>query len=142
MLFISPLHVYKNHKFKSVYAYLYVKMSISDGLGGRDMAVKEYFTFDTRLGIHIPFLDKEWEEYSKKEQQMILLTWEKIRGKIPDRIAEIEAMINKKQDELGNEQDFPRSCKLNTEISELASIINDLWIWYRMNQNISNKTHL
>ncbi|MCC3356430.1 hypothetical protein [Bacillus sp. REN16] len=101
----------------------------------------DYFHFDDRLGIHLPYLEKEWEEYKEVTQQYILFQWENIRGHIPDRIAEIETMINKKQEQLGNELDFGRSCELNNEISECASIINDLWIWYRMNQVISHKKH-
>jgi hypothetical protein len=100
------------------------------------------FTYNERLGIQLPSLNHEWEKYDKEEQQIILLEWEKIRGSIPDRIAELETMINHKQAELGNENDFPRSCRLNTEISELASIINDLWLWYRTNQEIAKKGHL
>ncbi len=99
------------------------------------------FTYNERLGIQIPTLQKEWDEYSSNEQQEILLAWEKIRGKIPDRIADIEKIINEKQTQLGNEQNFPKSCELNSEISDLASIINDLWIWYRTNQNVSGKGH-
>jgi hypothetical protein len=101
----------------------------------------DFFHFDDRLGILLPYLEKEWEEYTVETQQHILFHWEKIRGHIPDRIAEIETIINEKQEQLGNELDFVRSCELNNEISDCASIINDLWIWYRMNQGISNKIH-
>nr|WP_304219296.1 hypothetical protein [Fredinandcohnia onubensis] len=101
----------------------------------------DFFHFNDRLGILLPYLEKEWEEYTVETQQHILFHWEKIRGHIPDRIAEIETIINDKQEQLGNELDFVRSCELNNEISECASIINDLWIWYRMNQGISNKIH-
>lgn len=101
----------------------------------------DFFHFDDRLGILLPYLEKEWEEYTVETQQHILFHWEKIRGHIPDRIAEIETIINDKQEQLGNELDFVRSCELNNEISDCASIINDLWIWYRMNQGISNKIH-
>jgi hypothetical protein len=99
------------------------------------------FIFDERLGIKLPHLEKSWEEYTVNEQQEILVTWEIIRGKIPDRIAELESFINAKQHALGEEDNFVLSCKLNAEISELASIINDLWLWYRANQNVSTKTH-
>ncbi|EKN65093.1 hypothetical protein BABA_22061 [Neobacillus bataviensis LMG 21833] len=101
----------------------------------------EYFSFDHRLGIAIPDLTKEWDEYSKETQQEILLTWEQTRGSIPDRIAGLEDEINDKQAQLSDESDFPRSCRLNSEIAELASIINDLWLWYRANQSVSSKVH-
>ncbi|WP_453994442.1 hypothetical protein [Bacillus nitroreducens] len=101
----------------------------------------DYFQYDKRLGISLPLLEQEWEDYTEETQQHILYMWEQIRGHIPDRIAEIEKIINDKQEQLGNESDFSRSCELNNEISECASIINDLWIWYRLNQGITNRMH-
>ncbi|NHM30594.1 hypothetical protein [Neobacillus terrae] len=103
--------------------------------------MEDYFIFDQRLGIPIPDLEKEWEEFNKRKQQEILFQWEKIRGAIPDRIADIEEVINQKQADLSNESDFPRSCALNSEIAELASVINDLWLWYRADQGLSAKMH-
>jgi hypothetical protein len=103
--------------------------------------MEQYFIYDQRLGIPLPKLEKEWEEYSEDEQNAILLRWENIRGTIPDRIAELEKMINEKQDKLSNESNFEHSCRLNSEIAELASIINDLWIWYRINQTVSMRAH-
>lgn len=96
------------------------------------------FVTDQRLGIPLPKLDLEWNQYDKKIQQEILLEWEKIRGRIPDRIKEIEEQINRKQAQLNDEANFERSCQLNSEIAEHASTINDLWLWYRMNQHISS----
>jgi hypothetical protein len=99
--------------------------------------MKEYFSFDDRLGIHVPDLDLDWEYYKMDTQQTILFQWEQIRGSIPDRIADLERTINMKQAQLADETDFPRSCHLNREIAELASVINDLWIWYRTNDTSS-----
>jgi hypothetical protein len=106
--------------------------------------MKEYFTYDQRLGILVPLpeITDEWDVLSKHIQQEIIFYWEDIRGSIPDRIAELETSINQKQAQLSNETNFPISCQLNSEISELASIINDLWIWFRANQTLSAKTHL
>lgn len=101
--------------------------------------MKDLFVYNDRLGISIPTLLKEWDEYEKSIQQKILLHWDHIRGIIPDRIKALEVIINQKQDELSNENDFARSCQLNYDIAELASIINDLWLWYRMNQDISEE---
>jgi len=103
--------------------------------------MNEHFTFDQRLGIYIPDLPREWDEYKKETQESILFKWEQIRGSIPDRIIDLERQINQKQAQLSDENDFKRSCQLNTEIADLASIINDLWLWYRANQNISSKAH-
>lgn len=104
--------------------------------------MEEHFLQNNRLGIAVPVLHHDWESHSVDTRESILLQWEKIRGTIPDRIVEIEAEINQKQTELSDENDFERSCQLNTEIAELASIINDLWLWYRTNQDISEKIHL
>ncbi|MFF2449299.1 hypothetical protein ACFVSW_19835 [Neobacillus sp. NPDC058068] len=103
--------------------------------------MKEHFSFDQRLGIFLPDLTEEWNDYSKDTQQEILFHWEQIRGSIPDRIFELEKEINHKQAQLSDENNFTRSCQLNTEIAELASIINDLWLWYRANQTLSEKVH-
>jgi hypothetical protein len=103
--------------------------------------MKEYFSFDDRLGIVIPDLSMELAEYSLETQEEILLYWEQVRGSIPDRISDLEIQINQKQALLSNESNFPRSCQLNTEIAELASIINDLWLWYRANEVLSTKVH-
>jgi hypothetical protein len=99
--------------------------------------LNEYFIYDPRLHIRIPALKKTWSMYSIQTQNDILSEWERIRGHIPDRIVEIEELINCKQEELNHEEEFHRSCELNEEISELASIINDLWIWFRTTQHIT-----
>ncbi|MEY2193444.1 hypothetical protein AB7942_11955 [Neobacillus sp. BF23-41] len=103
--------------------------------------MKEFFSFDERLGIQLPDLTMELADYSIETQEEILLYWEQVRGSIPDRIGELEIQINQKQALLSNESNFPRSCQLNTEIAELASIINDLWLWYRANEVLSTKVH-
>ncbi|NHC42174.1 hypothetical protein G6549_19780 [Bacillus sp. MM2020_1] len=103
--------------------------------------MKENFTFDDRLGILIPDLLMDLSEFSLKAQEEILLSWEQVRGSIPDRIRDLEIQINQKQALLSNESNFPRSCQLNSEIAELASIINDLWLWYRANEVLSTKVH-
>lgn len=86
----------------------------------------DYFLLDRRLGILLPNLDKEWDQYNKDIQQAILVKWEIIRGQIPDRIKDLETIINMKQATLDVEEDFRYSCQLNSEIAELASIINEL----------------
>ncbi|MEH7157608.1 hypothetical protein [Neobacillus drentensis] len=103
--------------------------------------MREFFSFDERLGIQIPDFPMELAEYTLEIQQDILLYWEQVRGSIPDRISDLEHQINQKQALLSNESNFPLSCKLNTEIAELASIINDLWLWYRTNEVVSTKVH-
>lgn len=99
------------------------------------------FDYDKRLGIAIPDLEKDWQSYDKVTQEEILSIWEEIRGDIPDRVKHLENKINEKQAELFEEDDFNRSCDLNTEISDLASTINDLWLWFRAQGEISARSH-
>jgi hypothetical protein len=100
------------------------------------------FDLDRRLGIPLPQLLKDWEDYSEYEQADILLQWERIRGTIPEQIKRLERMIILKQDQLNGEDHFPTSCRLNSEIAELASTINELHLWFRVNQDISSgRTH-
>ncbi|QGQ47516.1 hypothetical protein [Metabacillus sediminilitoris] len=104
--------------------------------------MNNYFSYDPRLKIRLPLLKKDWEMYSISFQNSILAEWEQIRGSIPDRIKELEEEINKKQAVLNQEENFTHSCILNEEIANLASIINDLWIWFRMTQDITSaKSH-
>ncbi|UKS24045.1 hypothetical protein LOZ80_20635 [Paenibacillus sp. HWE-109] len=100
-----------------------------------------YFQYNDRLGIETPVLDVEWELYPSEVRVEILLHWEQIRGAIPDRIMKLEASIIYKQNQLDREDDFPTSCRLNSEIADLASIINDLHLWFRVNQDLESKTH-
>jgi|HigsolmetaAR203D_1030402.scaffolds.fasta_scaffold00079_31 hypothetical protein len=97
------------------------------------------FLLDERLGIELPQLDLEWELYTPEEQSEILMRWELIRGRIPDRIAALEEEIRRKQERLNEEEHFPTTCRLNAEIAELASRINDLNLWYRVNQTVQER---
>ncbi|WP_394235544.1 hypothetical protein [Niallia oryzisoli] len=103
--------------------------------------MEEYFIYNERLGIELPSNDLKWDMLSDETQESVLLYWENIRGAIPDRIISLEKTINKKQAQLDNESNFQVSCQLNSEIAELASVINDLWLWFRLNQSLSEKMH-
>jgi hypothetical protein len=104
--------------------------------------MKKYFIYNEHLGIELPNIQEKWEDISEQAQHSILLKWEQVRGKIPDRIKELEHHINQKQYRLNDEENFEISCRLNSEIADLASIINDLWLWYRLTQNVSEgKAH-
>jgi hypothetical protein len=99
------------------------------------------FKFDDRLGISLPVLAKEWDQYSSKEKSQILFEWEAHRSDIPGRIKQIERVIEQKQLDLNHEENFVRSCQLNNEISQLASTINDLNIWFRIQEETHAKIH-
>ncbi|MDF2722793.1 MAG: hypothetical protein K0Q59_2468 [Paenibacillus sp.] len=96
------------------------------------------FVYDERLGIDLPQLYLEWERLSLSERASLLHEWERIRGRIPERIRKLEVIIVEKQNELNVENDFPRSCRLNTEIAELASCVTDLHLWFRVDQTIAS----
>ncbi|MFC7373378.1 hypothetical protein ACFQPF_17195 [Fictibacillus iocasae] len=103
--------------------------------------MKVTFRKDQRLGITIPVLQQEWENYSPDAQEAILLEWEAVRGIIPDRIKEIEGYIDTMQMQLNTEENFQVSCDLNDKIADLASVINDLWLWFRYNGASISKPH-
>jgi len=100
-----------------------------------------WFVYDERLGIEVPELELEWEAYPLEVRSAILDRWETIRGHIPDRILELEQRIRELQRQLDEEEDFETSCRLNADIAEQASRINDLNIWYRINQTIDPRRH-
>ncbi|MFF2481559.1 hypothetical protein [Paenibacillus sp. NPDC058071] len=99
------------------------------------------FQWNERLRIALPVLEGEWESYGTREQSEMVERWELIRGAIPDRIMEFERIINVKQAELFEEENFAESCRINAEIAEYASRINDLHIWYRVNQQLDSRRH-
>ncbi len=96
------------------------------------------FVYDERLSIKLPVFEVEWEALDLSEREAVLAAWEDIRGSIPDRVKEREDRINQKQARLNQEDDFEVSCALNWEIAELASQINDLHLWYRVNQDLGD----
>jgi len=103
------------------------------------MGKRYRFRYDERLGIRLPELDLDWEMYTEEERAAILLEWELIRGTIPDRVKGFEELIKEKQEMLNNEENFAESCRLNSAIAELASRINDLHLWYRVNQEMGSE---
>jgi hypothetical protein len=95
------------------------------------------FIVDDRLGIPLPYLEKDWDDYSEEERSLILLRWEEIRGTIPNHVKRLESVIIQKQNRLNVEDNFNLSCQLNSEIAELAGTINELNLWFRVNQEIT-----
>ncbi|WP_407635582.1 hypothetical protein [Effusibacillus pohliae] len=97
--------------------------------------MKYRFEYDERLGIRVPHLLAEWEELSADERHDMILEWERIKARIPDRILELEREIEERQARVGREEDWGTICDLYSEIFSLASIINDLHLWMRVNQD-------
>ncbi len=95
------------------------------------------FVLDERLGIHLPQLSLDWLLYSRDEQEVMIEEWERIKSRIPDRVHELEAVINEKQLAAAQEEDWDTVCDLYQEIFRVASIINDLNIWKNVEQYVS-----
>jgi hypothetical protein len=103
--------------------------------------MRKEFVYNERLGIALPELLEDWDSYPLSIREEIIDIWEQIRGRIPERIFELEKIINLKQNLLTFEENFPTACQLNSEIAECASIINDLHLWYRANQELHSRVH-
>jgi hypothetical protein len=97
------------------------------------------FAFNERLGIRVPRFTEEWDSLSLSRQTAILTQWEQIRGNIPDHVKRHEEQIKIRQMMLYEEEDFAESCRLNSDIAELASRINDLHIWFRTQQDLNSE---
>lgn len=110
-------------------------------IGKGELSMKIEFVYNERLGIPIPDLLEDWDSYPLSMREMMLLEWEQIRGRIPERVFELEKIINYKQGLLNYEENFPLACQLNSEIAECASTINDLHLWYRANQDLHSRVH-
>lgn len=107
----------------------------------KPFSAEEHFTFCHRLGIPLPDLKQDWEQFTASEQSEILLYWETVRGKIPDRIFELERDIISLQRQSDTEENFETVCALTWQISEKASQIHDLNLYFRLNQDVAVKAH-
>lgn len=102
--------------------------------------VNRQFRRDERLGICVPDLETYWEDLTLEQQEAVLARWELERGEIPERIVELERHIRQLQERMGQEEDFAACCRINDDISEMASRINDLNIWFRVRQDLDAET--
>ena len=91
----------------------------------------EIFMYEERLGIEVPYLGKEWHDYTLNERTSILEKWEIMRGRIPAKIARFESEIEALQQNLHHEEDWDKSLSIMSQVSDLASRINDLNILFR-----------
>ncbi len=104
--------------------------------------METYFTYDERLGIRLPDLNQQWAAYTQEEQERILSEWEQIRGSIPERIKQMEAIINERQAQLNVEPVFADAVRLNHEIADYASRIMDLHMLFRIDEQLeTGKSH-
>jgi len=99
------------------------------------------FHYNERLGIELPIFYTQWENLTKEEQHHVIFRWEKIRSSIPDRIKELEIMIAERENKLQVEDHFQTFCQLSAEISDYASRIIDLNLWFRTQEEATSKVH-
>lgn len=100
------------------------------------------FEYDERLTIEIPILYKAWEELSYDEQKEILYRWEHVRATIPDQIKLLEQEVHELEKKLQIEDNQENFLALSKRITELASQIIDLNLWFRTHEDITAKVHL
>ncbi|KEO83921.1 hypothetical protein [Tumebacillus flagellatus] len=90
------------------------------------------FQFDERLGIQIPVQHHDWDEYTREEQEDVIHRWEAIRSRIPDRIKALEEIIEDRQLKISVEEDWDVVIALYEDVFTIASVINDLNNWMRL----------
>jgi hypothetical protein len=104
---------------------------------GRVLLRKYEFRYNERLGIEVPYIYADWEQFTQEEQYQIIYRWEKVRSEIPDHIKYLEKMIHERELKLQIEDDFQFFCQLSAEISDLASRIIDLNLWFRTQEEVT-----
>ncbi|CAI6082532.1 hypothetical protein COHCIP112018_03676 [Cohnella sp. JJ-181] len=104
-----------------------------------DAWLETQFVWDGRLGIPLPRFVVPWDEMDAEKRAAVVERWEAVRGRIPDAIMAREADIRRMLDDMFEEEDFGRCCSLNGEIAEAASVIHDLQIWYRTQQDLEEE---
>lgn len=90
------------------------------------------FVYDERLGIQIPVQHREWHEFSRAEQEAMIEQWEMLRSRIPDRVKQLEEVIEDRQLKIAVEDDWDRVVELYEDVFLMASVINDLNNWMRV----------
>jgi hypothetical protein len=100
--------------------------------------VNNYFHLDTRLGIEVPNSDLPFEALPLSEQEAVLSHWERIRAMIPDRIRELEQVIEDLLAQIQLEEDWDAIVRRFDDISEIASRINELNTWLRVDPSLAS----
>ncbi|MBL0386517.1 hypothetical protein JJB07_07635 [Tumebacillus sp. ITR2] len=103
------------------------------------MTARFEFVFNERLGIQIPVQHHEWHEYTRAEQEDLIHRWESIRSRIPDRIKELEEIIEDRQLKIAVEDDWDRVVELYEDVFFIASVINDLNNWMRLEPSTTDE---
>ncbi|MCL6516391.1 hypothetical protein [Alicyclobacillus sp.] len=90
------------------------------------------FKLDPRLGIELPDFERPYEELDPREQEEILVQWERIRATIPDQIVRFERAIEDLLQEVHHEEDWDVISAHFADIADLASRIHELNTWRRV----------
>ncbi|WP_035462072.1 hypothetical protein [Alicyclobacillus macrosporangiidus] len=90
------------------------------------------FKLDPRLGIELPDFERPYEEMDPREQEEILVQWERIRAKIPDQIVRFERVIEDLLQEVHKEEDWDVISAHFADIADYASRIHELNTWRRV----------
>jgi hypothetical protein len=103
--------------------------------------VAVYFRYDDRLQIELPDFPVPFTSLSRDEQEEVLVAWEKVRARIPERILEFERIIEQTLEKIHHEEDWDVIAAHFQEISDYASRINELNTWRRIDPSLDPHHH-
>ncbi len=95
------------------------------------------FRHDPRLGIELPDLTTPYEELSHTQQEELIAYWEGVRAHIPDQIMKFEQDIEDHLQAVHQEEDWDIVAAHFADISDLASRINELNMWRRVDPSLT-----
>lgn len=98
-----------------------------------------FFHHDERLSIPLPSFPQPFEEMAPTEQESVIVTWESIRARIPDRIQELEKMIEFHLENIRETEDWEQIILWFDEISDIASRIAELNTWQRVDPGLATE---
>jgi hypothetical protein len=96
-----------------------------------------YFRHNDRLCIPLPAFPQPFEEMAPTDQEDVIVVWESIRARIPDRILELEHNIQSHLDTIRETDDWEQIIALFNQISDIASRIAELNTWQRVDPHLT-----
>ncbi|MCL6631017.1 MAG: hypothetical protein K6T63_00155 [Alicyclobacillus herbarius] len=100
-----------------------------------------YFRYDDRLQIELPHFPVPFASLPPEVQEEVLVTWEKIRARIPERILDLEQRIEHVLQQVHHEEDWNTIAGYFQQISDYASRITELNTWRRVDPSLSTYAH-
>ncbi|RIV28603.1 hypothetical protein D2Q93_02295 [Alicyclobacillaceae bacterium I2511] len=98
------------------------------------------FRHDQRLGIELPDLTTPYDELSHTQQEELIAYWEGVKAHIPDQIMKFERDIEGLLQVVHHEEDWDIIAAHFADISDLASRINELNMWRRVDPSLTAST--